>query len=457
MADPRLSALSVLLELERMARKAEDPAALRYVLVNETKALVPYRQAAFWELGSGRVTALSGMSLPDRNAPFVAWLERLMAELHRRAVEGRSRDEYPPLAVQAADMPEDISADWGDWLPAHALSVPIGSSDGVLRGILLLARATPFSEHEPTLLSLLAEAYGHALQAVQPSTRPEFSRAFLTRKARELLGDRKKVRWVAGGLLVLLLFPVRISSLAPAEVASRDPWVVRSPLDGVVRGIDVPPNSTVKRGAQLVTMERTVLENALAVTRQERMVSEAEYRRAAQGAVYERENMSEMSVLSARVGRLRAEEAYASEQLRRTLITAERSGVAVYGNPDDWNGRPVRTGERIMTIMDPKKAKLSVWLGVDDAISLEPGAEVVFFLSSNPLRPVRATLEYASYSPEIRPDGTLAYSLEAKFRDGTDLPRVGLKGTAKIYGNRVPLSYYLLRRPLAALRRWTGM
>lgn len=440
-----------------MARKAEDAAALRYVLVNETMSLVPYRQAAFWELGSGRLRALSGMSQPDRNAPFVAWLERLMAELHRMAVERRSGEEYPPQTLTMADVPEEIASDWGEWLPAHAISVPIASANGVLQGILLLARATPFAGHEPALLAVLAEAYGHALQALEPRNRPELSWAFLKRKAESILKDKKQVRWIAGGVLLLLVFPVRISSLAPAEVESRDPWVVRSPQDGVVRSIDVPPNSMVERGRQLVTMERTVLENALAVTRQERMVSEAEYRRAAQEAVYDRANMSEMSVLSAKVGRLRAEEAYASQQLQRTLITAEHSGVAVYGDPDDWNGRPVRTGERIMTIMDPEKAKLAIWLGVDDAISLEPGAEVVFFLSSNPLWPVRATLQYASYSPEIRADGTLAYGLEAKFNDKTDLPRVGLKGTAKIYGRRVALSYYLLRRPIAAMRRWLGI
>ena len=34
--------------------------------------------------------------------------------------------------------------------------------------------------------------------------------------------------------------------------------------------------------------------------------------------------------------------------------------------------------------------------------------------------------------------------------------RIGLRGTAKIYGERVLLGYYLLRRPLATVREWTG-
>ena len=34
--------------------------------------------------------------------------------------------------------------------------------------------------------------------------------------------------------------------------------------------------------------------------------------------------------------------------------------------------------------------------------------------------------------------------------------RLGLHGTAKVYGEEVSLGYYLLRRPLSALRAWTG-
>jgi hypothetical protein len=34
---------------------------------------------------------------------------------------------------------------------------------------------------------------------------------------------------------------------------------------------------------------------------------------------------------------------------------------------------------------------------------------------------------------------------------------MGLKGTAKIYGDKVPLFYYLMRRPISALRQTFGI
>jgi len=40
---------------------------------------------------------------------------------------------------------------------------------------------------------------------------------------------------------------------------------------------------------------------------------------------------------------------------------------------------------------------------------------------------------------------------------GQDRPRLGLKGTVRLDGHRVPLIYWLLRRPLAVVRTFVGI
>ena len=37
------------------------------------------------------------------------------------------------------------------------------------------------------------------------------------------------------------------------------------------------------------------------------------------------------------------------------------------------------------------------------------------------------------------------------------LPRIGLRGTAKVYAEQVSLGYYLLRKPIAFVRRSLGI
>lgn len=108
-----------------------------------------------------------------------------------------------------------------------------------------------------------------------------------------------------------------------------------------------------------------------------------------------------------------------------------------------------------MEIADPNQAELRIELAVGDAIDLAPGAQVALFLDSDPLQRHLARLERSAYEAQPTAAGQLAYRLDARFDDAA--PRIGLRGTAKIFGDRAPLALYLLRRPLAGLRQSVGL
>ena len=55
------------------------------------------------------------------------------------------------------------------------------------------------------------------------------------------------------------------------------------------------------------------------------------------------------------------------------------------------------------------------------------------------------------------PDGIMAYRLKAVFPGADPRIRVGLRGTAKVYGGETVLIVYLLRRPLGVMRVWLGL
>lgn len=62
-----------------------------------------------------------------------------------------------------------------------------------------------------------------------------------------------------------------------------------------------------------------------------------------------------------------------------------------------------------------------------------------------------------SYQAKPSDEGVSSYRLLASIEDAPPHARLGLHGTAKLFGERVILGYYLLRRPLAAVRAWTGL
>ena len=110
-----------------------------------------------------------------------------------------------------------------------------------------------------------------------------------------------------------------------------------------------------------------------------------------------------------------------------------------------------------MQLAQPEDGGIQIWLAVADAINLGTDAPVRLFLHTEPLSPRSAHLSEASYQSTLSPDGVASYKLRARFDEGTELPRIGLRGTARISGDWVMLGYYLFRRPIAHLREWSGL
>jgi hypothetical protein len=152
-----------------------------------------------------------------------------------------------------------------------------------------------------------------------------------------------------------------------------------------------------------------------------------------------------------------AEVAYLTELVGKSKLQAPQGGLAVFSSQDDWRGRPVQVGERVMVIADPSLVDVTIYLPPEDAVELEAGAPVDVLLHVDPLSPLSAKIERASYEATPAPDGTLAYVVRAHLDQGQRLPRIGLRGTAKISAERVTLGYFLLRKPIAYLRRSLGV
>ena len=438
--------LSTLAQLEKRARHAGTIAELAFIVANETLSLAPYRQAIVWRRerpGQGRIVTVSGTPVVERKAPFTLWLERVLAKLSRESGADAAR------AVGPGDLPQALAAEWSDWLPAHALWVPLASPNGTILAILLLARDQPWQEGDRRLVEHLADAYGHAWAALlgprRIRLRPALRRGRLALKLA-----------LAVAVFGAMWIPVTLTALAPAEVVPLDPTIVRAPIDGVVARFHVEPNQDVSEGQLLVSFDPTALDNRLEVARKALAVAEAEYRQASQQAVFDDKSRVQLALLKGRMEERNADVAYAEALFDRIRVRAGRPGIAVFDDPEDWVGRPVTIGERLLMIADPKEAEMEIWLPVANAITLGPDAEVKLFLNVKPEDAVGGVLRYASYAASIAPDGILAYRLKAVFADETNPPRIGLRGTAKVYGERVTLFYYLMRRPITVFRQMFG-
>jgi hypothetical protein len=435
-----------LLEFERRIQSAASNREVAFRAVNDSAQAVRFDQAVLWRLdifSRPMIAAASGLADLTVDSPYQQWLVRL--------VQGITPDPFEKVQVMGgAELPEAIVADGADWSPANLVHCPLRSPTGTPLGGMLFFRSQPFSDAELAAAEWVARSSAYGLWAWRSDRHG----------AKRWLKSR--VTWQTVGVVAVLaalaaFIPVRLSALAPAEITPLRPIPVTSPLDAVVREIVVKPNQIVKADEVLAVLDDTSLRNRLEVASKALDIARADLQRMTFKAFTDDASRLELQVLNARMQEKRAEVAFLTELLDKSRLTAPQGGVAIFSSQDEWRGRPVQVGERVMLIADPSLIDVTIYLPPDDAVELEPGARVELLLHVNPLSPLDAEIERASYEATPAADGSLAYVVRARLLPGQGLPRIGLRGTAKVYAGRVSLGYYLLRKPLAFVRRSLGV
>ncbi|MFH0781000.1 MAG: HlyD family efflux transporter periplasmic adaptor subunit [Pseudomonadota bacterium] len=443
--DQQILLLSTLIQLEQSARLAETVAELGFTMVNETLRLVPYRQAFFWTLSHGgkvRVRAVTAVDNPASDAPFIQAITTIIKDLLRSPITDSGR-RFSAAASDGIDITHRELRD--KWSLSHMLWCPLITPDQRLTGGLLMVRVNQWHDDESILLQRLADAYAHALWALERHRNPGLKKigAIFREKAIKLV--------LVTAAIAALFLPVRLSVLAPMEIVALEPAIVTSPLDGIVKALHVAPNQNVEEGDLLISLEDTGIRNTYEVSLQALEVIRAQYSETLQKSLQDPDSRARLFILKAEVSKQEAEVYYTSEIMQLSKISSKKAGIAIYSDQEDWLGKPVSIGQKVMTIADPTKVEAEIMLSVADALNFEPGTEVGLFLNIAPDHPLHAALKRISYEAEVTPTGGLAFKIKATVLEKT-LPRIGLRGTAKIYGKKVPLFYYLLRRPLTALR-----
>ena len=151
------------------------------------------------------------------------------------------------------------------------------------------------------------------------------------------------------------------------------------------------------------------------------------------------------------------ESEYVRDLLDKAQIKSPREGVAIFDDPSQWIGKPVQAGERVMIVANEKEMEIEAWIAPDNVIQFPQNAKVTLYLNISPLSPIKGNVKSISYEAIQRPDATYAYRLRAIVSKNYTNQRIGLKGTAKISGQYVPMSYWIFRKPLAFVRQFLGL
>ena len=451
----QVDGLSHLLLLQSKALESKDLDELAFVLVNDTRLLVPYDTALFYHHQPGKnskktqVKAISDVASFDSRSEYVVAQAELahicMAQCEQecriRHLDDLKANDHNINWEHVSSQPYLL------WVP---LSILLKHKEGGTThpvGGILFMRNTPWKEQEQRILTHWQQSINHAL--VNLHAQAKLSTQLWYNKRR-----RKIFLAILLLLPLVLSIPVPLSVVAPAEIIPLDPEVVRSPIAGVISTLHIVPNELVTTGRLLISLDDSELKTKLQVAEQAKGIALAELQQAQQSALFDAKAKAALPLLTMRLEQQLAEYEYTESLLARSEIRATSNGVVIINNANDMLGKPVVLGERLLTLAQLNKKEVQIWLPVSDEIPLQNGDDVVFYPETAPDVSINAVIHHIAYQAAETPDAGLAYRLLATIEPSSmkEGLRIGMRGSARIFNMKVSVFYYLFHKPLAKLR-----
>ena len=433
-----------LIGLEKKSREARTQDELNFVVVNETRQIIDFVNSYLLlktPTDKYHVKAVSDLATVDRTAPLVTFVENIINDQTNTNLKEIQNFEVDKISRSLKiKKPKNI--------PDNILLIPIFSPQKGLQGFLIKTRNEKFNDNEVELVRHLSVTYGHAYNTFLT----DFSIKDFLKK--NFTGKRSWI--IILSIIFILVIPIKITSTAPVEVVPNNPRLITAPFDGVVKNIIVNNNDKINSGDLLIQIEDTDLKNSFNLAKQSLQVAEKQLLRSRQFSFSNNEEKAKLAELMAQVDLKKAEVTSTSERLKNSKIYADKDGIAIVNKKNNWQGRPVSVGEKIITIANPEKVEFLIWLPVKDSLIIKENTDVKVFLDINPIKPLKGKLKRASYQSSLSPEEVLSYQISASF-ESEEIPRIGLRGTAKIYGSRVTLFYYLFRKPITFVRQLIGV
>lgn len=442
----QMEGLATLLVLNDEIRRVTNVREFGFFTTNETHRLIPYHLAFLWrkkEPFGLELLTQSGTPEIDNHSIANQWLKGKISEI-AATPEAKKIHQVDLAESELKAANKDQASLWTDSLfPNYLLWCPLFNKFNEVTGGLVYLREKPFSEAEIKMISWLISSYQYTWTS------------FLKHKKSDIIKFIKK-KPVIIAVIIILLFPIRLSVLANATVVPKDPVLINAPIEGVIKSFAVVPGQVVKAGQLLFTMDKTDLESNADVSQKELMLTEAKLRTAINQGIDNEQISAEVPILKAQMAIDNAHIQYTNTLLAKTNVTSPISGVVVFDSKEDWVGQPVRTGERILVVTDPHKVELKIMLPITNVIELQIGSDGDFYLYGG-LKSVPVQIKTLGYNAKLMPNKILSYELSADFTDNDNLPQLGVQGTVRLYGKHVPLIYYLLRRPIQSIRQSFGI
>ena len=440
-APSAVEVLALLHQLSLSACRSTTSQALIFQILNDTVQLAQYDRATLWDISDNSIKLLgiSGQASPNQATGIAEKWYTLVKDLkapdtpQTLTKDSFTKEERIWLELQAS--PSSPNVQW----------FPIFSKKKLVMGLWLERWAgSPWQEEEINILNFLMQGYGVAWER------------FVPKFTLKMLGKRQYLFLSIILFCALFLIHIPLRIVAPCEIVPKEPVMITAPLEGIVEEVIVRPGQDILAGQVLFVYDKRVPLQELKVAQKQVQIIQSELNRAITLSFKDARSLPEIATLRIKLQKEQLRLELAEYQVDKLEVSSPMDGIAMLDSPEQWRGKPVRIGERVLVVSSPKMTKVRLWIPESDNVILDRSKPLKIFLNVSPEHSINAKLDYIADYTQMTDKGIPSFVSEAEWENDEVNVKMGLKGTAILYGQEVSLFYWIVRRPWANLRSMIG-
>ena len=273
-------------------------------------------------------------------------------------------------------------------------------------------------------------------------------------RLRSIFRPRKVALYILLAVIAALMF-VPVNESVNAEFVVKAPETVSSYawFDGPIAKCYKQDGDRVKAGQVIAEYDTSQVAFRLANAASQVREIEKEYDLESSAAFSDRTRLGKVQLIEARLNGAKVAVDEANWYLAHSKFIAPVDGVLALadGRAELLTNRAVRTGDKIFDIYTGDGNVAEILVNERDSSILQGKLDATLFLYTRPDQAIEAEVTSISNYPELTEQRVYCYKVRAAMNNADNL-RFGMRGIAKLRGERVSLGYYLFRNLVIYLR-----
>jgi len=439
----KLNVISTVMRLGNEAFRRHGLGGLGLHVVNNSRLLVRFDRSALVDMRSGRpkLIAVMGMAEADNNTEYGLNVLRLVAGFGDLKEKVQVTEEV--LAERGANE-DTLDAFASLQESASTIFVMPLRDQGEGPETPLFLWVVEFVEVPPagtdSVLQLLAETYNNALWSSVYSRR-RFTQ--LLSVSGRMFSPMRVFLYIVGLFILSLFFRVQQNVAADFEIVPEEKATLYAPYDGAIKQVYFRSGSDVKSGDLIMAYNTEEIEFKLADAQAsyDEITARVDYVR--RQAFTDNTHLGEIKLLSIQREKEKINIEKMKWYLQQSSIRATRAGVVVIDDDERWEGKAVRTGDRLAEIFTPGHLIAAVYLNEKDASVIDKDMGIALYLHTKPETPLTGDVLSISPKPLLQKNSQYCYVIKIGLSNQNLI--FGMRGVARVSGPRVSLGYYLFR------------